>query len=245
VRVVIPSRKRVSSCAHVLKMFPGALVVVDESELEDYSVLDAEIMTHPPEIAGIGPLRNWILDYVPDETVFMVDDDLGGMRAIVGRTTRSAVIRDPRAIGQIITNAEYCARKTGTPVFGFNQNNGDVRKFRGQDPITFSTWIGSAIGVIGRELRYDDNLLLRADIDYCLQAMLHHRVVFVDQRFAFYGARFDNVGGNAHMRSKERNAYEMDYLKRKWGKWILFIQGKATVRIFVRVKRRQLLSRLR
>lgn len=238
-RVVIPSRKRVESCRHVLRMFPGALVVVHEDEADAYSGLGADLLAHPATVAGIAPLKNWILDNVPDETLFIVDDDISSLKAMAGRATASAVIRDPVAIRQIIENAEACARGLGAPVFGFNQNSGDVRKFKNQDPFAFSGWVGGAMGIIGREFRFDSNLKLRADIDFCLQAQLKRRCIFADLRFAFIEQRFNNTGGNAGMRSAERNQRELAYLKQKWGKWLTVVEGKGTVMLKVHVNRRQ------
>jgi hypothetical protein len=238
-RVVIPSRRRVAACRHVLTLFPGALVVVHAEEQADYAILDAELLAHPPEVAGIAPLKNWILDHVPDEVIFIVDDDISTLKALAGRPRASAQINDPVAIRHIVENAAEAARVLGTPVFGFNQNGGDVRKFRNQDPLGLSGWVGGALGIIGRDLRFDPNLKLRADIDFCLQAQLRYRCIYADLRFAFVEQRFNNTGGNARLRSAERNARELAYLKQKWGPWLRIVEGKGTVMLKVRVDRRQ------
>lgn len=238
-RVVIPSRMRVDACGHVLRLFPGALVVVHQDEADAYAGLGAELLVHPPEVRGIAPLKNWILDNVPDEVVFIVDDDISMLKAMAGRPRRSAPITDPRAIRQIVENAAACAQAIGAPVFGFNQNGGDVRKFKNQDPFALSGWVGGAMGIIGRELRYDSTLKMRADIDFCLQAQLQQRCIFADLRFAFVEQRFNNTGGNSHMRSAERNQRELAYLKQKWGKWLSIVEGKGTVMLKVHVQRRQ------
>ena len=36
------------------------------------------------------------------------------------------------------------------------------------------------VGVVGRELRYDTSLILRADIDFCLQSLLRDRIIMLD-----------------------------------------------------------------
>lgn len=243
-RIVIPSRKRPQSCARALRLLPGALVCVDAAEEADYAPLcraaGVDLLLHPSDVAGIGPLRQWILDNVTDEVVFMVDDDVSELGVVAGRGTRHAQIRDPQAVAQVIANAAECAQVLGTPIFGFSQNGADVRKFRPQDPFVLATWVGGAIGVIGRELRYDTELRLRADIDFCLQALLKYRCIFMDNRFAFVHQRFNNTGGNAHQRSGERNAYELAYLKHKWGKWLEIRQAKETTLLRItRVQRRQ------
>jgi hypothetical protein len=52
-------------------------------------------------------------------------------------------------------------------------------------PFSLDIWVGGGVGIIGRELWYDQRLLLRADIDFCLQSLLHDRIVLVDGRFSF------------------------------------------------------------
>jgi hypothetical protein len=99
--------------------------------------------------------------------------------------------------------------------------------------------VGGALGIIGRDLRFDPNLKLRADIDFCLQAQLRYRCIYADLRFAFVEQRFNNTGGNARLRSAERNARELAYLKQKWGPWLRIVEGKGTVMLKVRVDRRQ------
>ena len=82
--IVIPSRKRVEECGQALKLFPDALVCVAESEEAQYKALDCELLLHPDSVAGIGPIRQWVLDNVPDETVVMADDDVHAVRTPAG-----------------------------------------------------------------------------------------------------------------------------------------------------------------
>jgi hypothetical protein len=243
VRVIIPSRKRLVECKHALTLFPGALVVVREDEYPIYHKglpADVEILAHPTEVSGIGPLKHWIMANVDDETLVFVDDDVRYMKVVAGFITQSRVIRDPKAVAQVLANAEHIAREIGAPVFGFDQTGGDVRKFRPQDPFGFSGWVGAVVGVIGRDVQYDTRLKIRADIDFCLSAQLHKRIIFIDRRFSFiHFQRFTHPGGNSHLRSSERSQADMDLLKQKWGKWVTFKEAKTTLRIVVNVKRRQ------
>lgn len=215
-RVVIPSRGRTDECRNALRLFPGALVVVHESEEDTYrSQLppDTEIITHPLE-GGIAPIRQWVLNRLPNEAVLFVDDDVRYLKVVAGFETASRVIKDPKAIAQVVENAAYCAREIGTPIFGFAQTSGDVRKYRPTDPIRLTGWVGSVIGVCGRDIEYDTTLRMRADIDFCLRAQLEHRIIFVDSRFSFiHHAMFQHKGGNAHMRSAVRSQREMDVLR--------------------------------
>lgn len=238
-RVVIPSKSRVKECAIALTLFPDALVVVNEEQLHLYKPLGCELLAHPASLFGIGPLKTWILDHIADETVFFVDDDVKWVRVAVGRETRADVIRDPGDVRQIIENAAEIARGIGAPVFGFDQTGGDTRKFASGNPFRLSGWVGAAMGIIGRDIRFDPNLYIRADIDFCLSAMLKRRIIFQDTRFSFiHQSRFTYHGGNSLSRSGERNRHELQYLKRKWGSALEFKQTATTLRVIVRVKRK-------
>jgi hypothetical protein len=54
-RIVIPSRKRVNACRHVLRLFPGALVVIHEDEADAcaslcVAPLGAELLVQLPAL---------------------------------------------------------------------------------------------------------------------------------------------------------------------------------------------------
>lgn len=238
-RVVIPSKSRVKECATALALFPDATVVINAEQENLYKPLGCELLMHPPSLSGIGPLKNWILDNIPDETVFVVDDDVRWMRVAVGRETKSDILRDPQDIRQIIENAAEIARGIGAPVFGFDQTGGDTRKNTPANPFRLCGWVGAAMGIVGRDLRFDPNLHIRADIDFCLSALLKRRIIFQDTRFSFiHESRFTHPGGNSLIRSGERNRQELKYLKEKWGTALEFKQTATTLRVVVKVKRR-------
>lgn len=238
-RIVIPSRKRPAECARALKLFPEATVTVAESEVPAYQHLRCELVPHADEVAGIGPIRQWVLDNFEEEVIVMVDDDIVHVRCPVGHVSKSHVIIDAAAIRQILINSAQIAKDMGTAVFGFDQSGGDTRKFRVHDPFGLNSWTGGVIGIVGRSLRYDTSLLLRADIDYCLKCLLKHRIVFIDRRFSFVHKRFTNSGGNDHVRSAQRSQAEIDRLKDRWGPWLGVEEAKTTIKIKVKVRRRQ------
>lgn len=104
-------------------------------------------------------------------------------------------------------------------------------------PFSLNTWVGGIVGIIGRELRYDTSLLLRADIDFCLQSLVRDRFVLVDGRYSFIHTHFGGSGGNAAQRLSERHEQEIRYLKRKWGPYLDVVAAKGTMRLVVRVMR--------
>lgn len=247
VRFVVPSRERagiLASCA--LRMFPYATITVAESEMETYAQAlagrDNPLIPHPDDVTGIAPIRQWVLDHFDEESICFVDDDVHQMRSALGY--RGMNITDPNVALRIVENAATIAKGIGTAMYGFNQAGGDVRKFRPQNPILLNSWSGGVIGIVGRDIRYDTALLLRADIDFAIQTMLEKRITYVDNRFSFIHRRFGLTGGNARNRSEKRNRDEIDYLLRKWGMYLEARNVKETMRLVVKVPRRQRFIRL-
>jgi hypothetical protein len=237
ISVVIPSRQRVDTIqTHALTLFPEAHVCVGASEAAAYRRVTSRLLVHPDNYIGIGPLRQWIIDHAPHANVFMVDDDVTALYSLVGTYKRR--LTDPADVMRVVENAAEIAAGIGSPIFGFNQA-WDVRKFLPQKPVSFTGWVGGAVGVIGRAPVYDTTLRLRADIDACLTALLKYRVIFRDDRFAFVHRRFGGSGGNAVCRSEALHAKEIAYLRQKWGAHLHVRSTKTAIRLVVDVPRTQ------
>lgn len=238
-RIVIPSRRRASVLAErALKLFPDATVTVAESEMDAYAriVPTERLVPHPDKVTGIAPIRQWALDHFDDECIVFVDDDVYRLVSLVGYSYSN--ITSPANAWRAVENAANIAREIGTAVFGFNQA-WDVRKFNPFKPLLVNSWAGGVIGIIGREFSYDTSLLLRADIDFCLQVLLERRFTYIENRIAFVHKRFGLIGGNAVNRSAERNQREIEYLQRKWGDALNVQTSKGTILLKVRVPRQQ------
>jgi len=235
VKIVIPSKGRAETIgAKSLKLFPDALVCVGENEVQAYRSVTPNLLVHPAKIVGIGPLRQWILDNVDDPCVVMVDDDVTHVYSQVG--FHKWRIEDADTARAIVERLAILAQDAGVRVFGFQQAARPL-SYANFRPFSLNTWVGGIVGIIGRQLRYDTSLLLRADIDFCLQSLLHDRIVLVDGRYSFIHTRFAGQGGNASNRSAERHAQEIAYLKRKWGPWLEEVQAKQTTRLVLKVQR--------
>lgn len=234
VRVIIPSRRRTDTLQQkALRLFPDATICVHESEADDYAkvVPRAQLLTH--DVEGLGIIRQWILDHVDDEVVVMADDDISMLYGLAG--THARRLDDPQAAREVLEVTAECAHDAGARVFGFNQ--GDVRKFLPQKPFALTGWVGGLIGIIGRTVRYDPVCRLHDDIDFCLQNLLQHRIIWQDQRFLFSHVRFIGVGGNAGARSQANHDSEIAYLRRKWGAHLTVQHAKSTILLKVHVER--------
>lgn len=234
-QIIIPSKKRAESLKErALKLFPDALVCVAEQERDDYYKVTKNLLLHPDELSGIAPIRQWINDAVDDEIVVQVDDDVYKCSSLVGFTQTQ--ICGVKNIYRVIAQAAICAHDAGSSVFGFNQS-WDVRKFRPHKPFLLNSWCGIVIGFVGRKHRYDLNLTLRADIDFCLQCLLKDRIVWIENRYSFVHKRWIGSGGNASNRSEDRHNQEIKYLCNKWGSHLSVQMSKTTLRMNPRVSR--------
>jgi hypothetical protein len=235
VKIIIPSKGRAQTLSEkALRLFPDATVCVGDDEVKAYAPITQNLLVHPAHVVGIGPLRQWVLDQVDDPCVVMVDDDVTHVYSQVGFHKRR--IEDPDTARALVERLAILAADAGARVFGFQQAARPL-SYANFRPFSLNTWVGGLVGIIGRELRFDTSLLLRADIDFCLQSLMRDRFVLVDGRYSFIHTRFAGKGGNAANRSAERHAREIAYLKRKWGPYLDEVEAKGTTRLVLHVKR--------
>jgi len=196
----------------------------------------AEIVEIPDALHGIARVRNWIIDRFEDECVFMADDDLLALHARTHEMNR--VIQDPEIIEQILDNTYLCARDAGARVWGFG-TSGKPLDYRANKPFQLHLWVNQAWGLIGREVRFDEHQRVKEDADLCLASLLRHRIIWQDNRYYWVAKRRTNRGGLTAERTMAKEQADMAYLKRKWGKYIGFVNRKGVVGISFRVPRRQ------
>lgn len=236
-RVLILSRGRSGSIARdTCSVLPEDVeVLVPESEVGQYArEIPNPLLTVPDEVEGLGMLRNWVLDNIPEESVVMVDDDITSLYQLDLKKSRNVKDRDEAL--QVLVNAWVMAKDAGAGVFGFSQT--DIRKYKGTDPFSLCSWVGGVIGVIGRRLRFRDDPF-KVDIDFCLQNLLVNRIVWVDNRYFWWQHRDNNFGGNAEFRTESAYERSIETLKDKWGDLIKVKTVKTQKRITLNVERKQ------
>ena len=234
-KIVIPSKGRADTLqAKALRLFPDATICVGDDEVDEYAEVSDRLLVHPASVVGIGPLRQWVLDHVDDPVVVMVDDDVTHIYSQVGFHKKRFEDADTARV--MVERLAILAVDAGVTAFGFNQAARPLA-YSNCRPFSLNTWCGGLIGINGRSLRFDTSLLLRADIDFCLQCLLRDRIVLVDGRYSFIHTRFGGSGGNASNRSQERHEREIAYLRKKRGPYLDVVQAKGTTRLVLRVKR--------
>ena len=219
-RKVILSKGR-SDTITTHKFLNEFTLVCPESEVEKYkaAVPGVDIVPIPDDVTGLGRIRNWVMD-----------------RFYSVCNIKAMKITNPDVVEDIIANMYCNAVESGANVFGLNQTP-DPRKYMPNSPFKLNGWLGTVIGVIGKDQRFDEKNKLRVDVDFCLTALMNNRIIWVENRFSFGCIRNTNSGGNALFRSEERLKREKKYLEHKWGKYILFGEGKGTDTVRVSVER--------
>jgi len=117
-QIVIPSKGRASVIGQkALRLFPDAVVCVGDDEVKAYEQVTKNLLVHPADVVGIGPLRQWVLDNVKDEAVVMVDDDVSHCYSQVGY--HKVRIEDPAVCQAIVERTAIVAMDAGVGVFRF------------------------------------------------------------------------------------------------------------------------------
>jgi hypothetical protein len=217
------------------KLVPAATLVVPENEVSGYEPIGLEIVPIPPDRIGVSAVRNWIVQRFPEDVVMMYDDDVTGCRTLAGLRNRNL---SPEETAAMVENTACCAAGAGARLFGWNQRP-DPRMLQRNDPVSVVHWCGGVLGVVGKDIRWDELLRFKCDIDCCLTELLKNRIIWHESRFCFLQQRDKNLGGNSLFRSPERIEAEKRYLQKKWRGHITIDSYQSQDRVKMNVDRRQ------
>ena len=191
--VIIPSHKRAGKMLthHIL---PDAKVCVPESQEDEYrkAYPHMTIITHPDSVVGLLAKRQWILDTFED--VFMVDDDIIGMRNLVKEmgTPRSEMYVKGDMLMAIIERARDTAEQLGAYLYGFTDMANPLM-YDGRKPFNLTGYVrGSTMGIRkGSKLWFNTDITTCGGLWVSLLNAYHHRIAFRDAR---YGAHIKDTG---------------------------------------------------
>lgn len=215
----------------------SATFVVPDDEVEAYSVaeFECEIVPIPHLLKGVSAVRNWIIQHFAEEVIVMWDDDVTACQTICSMQNRKL---KPDEILAMVENTAYCAAGAGARIFGWNQRP-DPRVLQRNDPVSFTNWAGGVVGVVGKQVRWDELLKFKCDIDACLTELMKTRIIYHERRFCFLQGRDKNLGGNSRFRSPEKIEAEKRYLRSKWKGSITIDEYQSQDRVKMNVDRRQ------
>jgi hypothetical protein len=189
---------------------------VPESEEGQYRERNpnAEIVTHPDAVIGLGNKRNWIMEKFGD--VMMLDDDLKGINKNTFAIGERAEKLTPKQSVEVIQMLGNMAAELGIYMFGFG-NCTNPSMYNPNKPFGFTGFIlGGNMGMLKNNmLRCTDRIHVKHD--YYLSALnaYHYRMALIDFRYCI---GMDGVGKTAGGLQKFRNPqieYEDSIMLRK------------------------------
>jgi hypothetical protein len=248
-RVVIPSRRRVGNMRRMLALLPGATVCVHEDERADYAAVvpAGQLLCH--KVEGIANIRNWLNRTIQEDCLVEVDDDLRGVRPLIGSPR---VIADPEVIAQVLENGHRICEDLGLGVFCFSRTRNSFLADPEMQPVRVVQPICCSFGLRGpaRKRDFDPGLPGRADFDFTLQTLLVDRILIADMRWYFeHGRIFSGKGGAVGLIGKDDFAQSTEKLHKEFGPYVGkkrpgFMKGKGTTSpMSIVVKRQSELAR--
>lgn len=220
-RIVVPSRKRPGNIPKLLQMIPTATICVAKSERADYAAVvpKGQLMTHP-NVLGLPRIRNWLNANVQEDCLVAIDDDLKGIRPLIGK---QKIIRDPLVIARAIDNAHRVCEDLGIGVFCWSRTRNTFLAEPDVLPVRFVQPVSCSFGLRGpaRSRQFDPDMPGRADMDFTLQTLLEDRILLADMRWYFdHGRIFSGKGGNVGLLTHDQWEKGTAKLYAKWGRFI-------------------------
>lgn len=225
----IPSRKRADRVTkHPL--FHLANIIVHEDEYDDYArafqaakLEPGSLLTH--NVVGLSRIHNVMLDYYrPTEEAWQwhTDDDYAGF--MFTHTFRATKIKtnDPEKVVDIVTHVGIAATDADAPMFCWAQS-AIPHERHAFNPFEMRGWgMSACMGIIKTDVRFDENLPISIDIDYCLANIAKHRYIWIDRRWWGWcdekrGRTGSDPGGLAGIRLPGTTKFAHEYLGHKWG----------------------------
>lgn len=213
VAVVVLSRNRANLLAKRTDLIlDGYKLFYSGEGYEDYPYHCDERFEVPRGLHGLSLVRNYVLDLLPHKTVLFFDDDITKVYWVSGTVS---IPLDREAIALAIIDMVVHAHDQGSIAFGMSPI--DIRKASPLNPFRLRTVIGTVLGVVGREVRFDERNVLKTDYDFCLESMKKARTVHMDMRYFAAASKDAEAGGNNEFRTQERRLREIENLIEWWG----------------------------
>jgi len=213
VAIVVVSRDRATTLAkYTDKLLSGYTLFYSGEGYDDYQYRCADRIEVPRGIQGLSTVRNYVLDTLPQRIVLFVDDDVNMIYWVAG--TKSVRL-DTERIALAFIDMVVHALDQGSTAFGMSPL--DLRKSSPLVPFRLRAVFGTVLGVVGRDIRFDERNILKTDYDFCLMSMVESRIVHMDLRYFASSAKDELAGGNMEFRTQARRKREIQNLIDWWG----------------------------
>ena len=217
-KVVIPSHKRWDRVI-AKKLFPSPIICVAKSQEEKYKLFnpECEIVTHPDDIVGLIPKRNWMAKHFQD--LFMVDDDVFQFKKIYNEKGEPCNIKDPNEVQRIVEELHELAEMLDVHLWGYTNRKTPVQ-YDEQSYLSFTRQItGCSYGVHYNENTWwNEELKLKEDFWISCYMKYKERRILTDERYTFVQKdTFVNSGGLSAIRNHDEEMRSILFMRKAFG----------------------------
>lgn len=221
-KIVIPSHKR-HDRVFAKKLVNDPIICVAESQADLYQQFnpECEIVTHPDDVIGLIPKRNWMAKHFGE--IFMLDDDVHACKPIYVEKGEPSRIKDKDRITNIIQSLFEMASMMDVHLFGFTSRISPVM-YDETGFLSLSKMItGCSYGVIyNKNTWWNEEIRLKEDFWISCYMKYKERRILTDLRYNFeQKSTFVNAGGLASIRNQEEERRSILFIKKNFGDSIL------------------------
>lgn len=227
VKYYSPSYKRPQKSS-TQKKYPDVILVVAESEAEDYRANGNEVITVPDAVQGnISRVKNWMLDNLFEDAdcLIFMDDDASSVACFQNQQRHTFEMQE---LTEACKQWAILCQQWGFHYWGLNCVP-DKQSYRESNPFTTLQFIGGPFQAFLKTntLRYDEALPLKEDYDMTLQQIHKHGGCLRINYAHFWVKQAEQAGGCAAYRSLDRERQQFFALQRKWGKDVITRDKKS------------------
>ena len=227
--IAIPSHRRSKHVADVQKVFPNAVMYINESELKDYQdKCNIPIVLHD-RTSGYGSVLNSLFEKCVKAGIrycAVFDDDVNGFTPHVGNRDRRFT---PEQTEEAIVNGCQVLEDMDAGIYLFS-TVGSIIRYNQAEPfkVGFSLPQGAAIFRCDMMGRFREGMYHYEDFDFCMEYILKNRYIIIDNRLqANADARY-NEGGCNSFRSSENEKKCHEYIEKKWKSHVKFVTSPTS-----------------
>ena len=228
IKYIVPSYGRAKTIT-TLDYLSRAVVVVAEREYEEYRKYHPQygserFLVCPDDVQGYGKPKvlNWILENCFDDCDVLIelDDDIHGYMAHV-RNGKDRML-DEDEVYEVFENNSRLAKEWGCGIWGLSVNS-DPISYREFQPFSLHAYIdgGTVAHIEKNELRYDEELSVKEDVDFFLQNIKKYHKALRVEKYYINKESFTNAGGANAIRTKKLEQEQFKRMQEKWGSKII------------------------
>lgn len=223
IKYYVPSYGRADTIK-TLKYLSKAIALVSPKEYDDYiknnEYAKDRILKLPDGVQGFGKGRclNYMLDNLWDDAdqLIIIDDDVSCVMAHMKNEKDREVSEEE--FYEICENICLLAKEWGCGIWGLSPNS-DPMVYDEFKPFRLHAYLDGAItGYVEKnELRYDEKLTIKEDVDYFLQNLKKYHKALRVEKYYLKDEAFTNKGGCYDLRNSETEKQQFMEMQKKWG----------------------------